>query len=421
MKGLFRTEALEYRQHAWLGGIQLIRPLSLTVLTVFVLVVATVVGAYLSIGEYTRKARLSGYLVPDRGVIRLLPAQAGTVVERHAVEGQTVRRGDVLFVLSVDRTTLSGDTESAVKESLDARQRSLRSAAQQQTQLLQAQRAGHEQQLSDLRRELEQMVAEAALHRERLALAQQSLARFESLRADNFVSQAQVQTKSEEVLGLRVQAQALERQRAAKLREIGALEAQLRELPLRALAQQGEIERSLALLSQETAESEARRSIVVRAPHDGVLAAVLADAGTKRFAAFRVGEPRACARAIAGASVRTVERGRLRAAGPIRAAALSGVSVPEVRSSRGPRRAGFARAAAGERAGGLAARECARQSGPAEPMYRITVALEHQVVQAYGQPQSLTPGMQLDADVLLDRRRLIEWIFEPVLGVAGRV
>jgi membrane fusion protein len=29
--------------------------------------------------------------------------------------------------------------------------------------------------------------------------------------------------------------------------------------------------------------------------------------------------------------------------------------------------------------------------------------------------------MQLEADVMLDRRRLIEWIFEPVLSVARRV
>ena len=29
--------------------------------------------------------------------------------------------------------------------------------------------------------------------------------------------------------------------------------------------------------------------------------------------------------------------------------------------------------------------------------------------------------MQLEADVLLERRRLIEWIFEPLLGLAGRV
>ena len=56
-----------------------------------------------------------------------------------------------------------------------------------------------------------------------------------------------------------------------------------------------------------------------------------------------------------------------------------------------------------------------------EPLYRITVQLDRQDVPAYGAPQSLAPGMQLDADVLLDRRRLIEWIFEPVLGIAGRV
>ena len=57
----------------------------------------------------------------------------------------------------------------------------------------------------------------------------------------------------------------------------------------------------------------------------------------------------------------------------------------------------------------------------AEPLYRITVTLDRQSVPAYGQAQPLAPGMQLEADVVLDRRRLIEWIFEPVLGIAGRV
>ncbi len=58
---------------------------------------------------------------------------------------------------------------------------------------------------------------------------------------------------------------------------------------------------------------------------------------------------------------------------------------------------------------------------PAEPMYRITVALDRQSVSAYGEEQPLAAGMQLEADVLLDRRRLIEWIFEPVLSVTGRI
>ena len=44
-----------------------------------------------------------------------------------------------------------------------------------------------------------------------------------------------------------------------------------------------------------------------------------------------------------------------------------------------------------------------------------------QQMPAYGALQPLAPGMQLEADVLLERRRLIEWLFEPVLGMVGRV
>jgi membrane fusion protein len=51
----------------------------------------------------------------------------------------------------------------------------------------------------------------------------------------------------------------------------------------------------------------------------------------------------------------------------------------------------------------------------------VTVTLEQQHVMAYGREQPLAAGMQLEADVLLERRRLIEWLFAPVLGIAGRV
>jgi hypothetical protein len=60
-------------------------------------------------------------------------------------------------------------------------------------------------------------------------------------------------------------------------------------------------------------------------------------------------------------------------------------------------------------------------SQPIEPLYRVTVTLEQQHVMANGRAQPLVAGMQLEADVPLERRRLIEWLFAPVLGIAGRV
>jgi membrane fusion protein len=58
--------------------------------------------------------------------------------------------------------------------------------------------------------------------------------------------------------------------------------------------------------------------------------------------------------------------------------------------------------------------------GSREPMYRIKAALGSQAVAAYGRSEPLQSGMQLEADVLLDRRRLIEWIFDPLFSLAGR-
>ena len=419
MPKLFRPEVLESHRRDWLGSIQLMRPVSLAWLTGLVLCAGSLVAAYLTLGEYTRKARVTGYLIPDRGMIRLMAPQAATVVESHASEGRAVKRGDVLFVLAVGQATLSGDTQTAVQASLAARKRSLEDSARQRTALEQAQAQALGRQADDMRFELASISGEIDLQRQRLALAQQAQARLESLRGENFVSSAQVQTKAEELLGVKAQIQALERQRSTRLREIGVLESQRREDPLRARGLQGEIERELAAIAQQSAESEARQRIVVLAPQDGVLTGVLAEAGNTvipgvAMASLLPPDSRLQAHLFAPSSavgfVRQNQLVQLRyQAFPYQKFGHQAGSVAQV--SRSPLQAA--------ELAGLPLQTGA--TAGSEPLYRITVTLDRQTVAAYGQAQSLSPGMQLEADVLLDRRRLIEWLFEPVLGIAGRV
>ena len=421
MPSLFRPEVIEGRQQAWLGSIQLVRPVPLAVLTLMVVIIAGAVGGFLLEGRYTRKAHIAGYLVPDRGVLRLLPPQAGVVTESHVVEGRAVRRGDVLFVLSIDRATLSGDTQAAVQASLAVRSKSLHDASRQKVQLQQEQRAALDRQIEDMRHELAQMDTEAELQRQRLVLAQQATARLESLKNDNFVSAAQVQAKTEEMLGVRAQLQALSRQRTAHLREIGTLEAQRRELPLRSMAAMGEIERDLASLAQESAENEAKQRVVIRAPQDGVVTAVLAEPGhsvspASALASLLPADARLQAQLFAPSSavgfVRANQQVQLRyQAFPYQKFGHHAGQVLQV--SRTPLQAA--------ELAGLPLPEAMKGAASAEPLYRVTVDVDQQAVQAYGQAQPLEAGMQLEADVLLDRRRLIEWVFEPLLSVTGRI
>jgi len=55
-----------------------------------------------------------------------------------------------------------------------------------------------------------------------------------------------------------------------------------------------------------------------------------------------------------------------------------------------------------------------------EPLYQITVAIAEPFVFAYGRREALRPDMQVEGDVSVDRRRLIEWIVEPLIAAARR-
>lgn len=418
MRSLFRPEAVEAQQQHWLGRVQLVQPLSLTLLTVGALLVAVAVAAFLLLGQYTRKATADGVLVPDRGLIRLVPAAAGTVVERHAAEGQAVRAGEVLFVLALERSLLAPQAEAEVQRSLLERRRSLQQAAVQEQALVRSRQTALDRRLQALELELTQAESESALQRQRLALAEESLARLQSLEASQFISSAQVQAKTEELLGLRAAAQALARQRAALARERAELEGERSSLPLAAGGALAAIERELALLSRESAETDAERRLVIRAPQSGTVTAVLAEPGQSVTPASALAslvpegatlQAHLFAPSSAIGFVRPEQAVRLRfEAFPYQKFGHRPGRVVQV--SRTP----------------LAASELAALALPAvaaggEPMFRITVALDEPAPAPAAGAMPLGAGMRLQADVLLDRRRLVEWLFEPLLGLKGRV
>ncbi len=422
MGPLFRPEVAEAQRQNWLGQVQLVRPLSLSLLTAAVLVVLVLVLALLFLGEYTRKARIGGVLVPDLGVIRLVPPVQGRVLERHVQEGQAVRSGELMFVLALEGSTLSSDVQARVQRSLDERKRSLEDAARQQAQLADGEMLSLQRRLDEMKREAQQIEAEATLHRQRLALAQQSLERLESLSRDQFISPAQAQTKKEEVIGLQAQAQALERQGAALARDRALLEGEKRGLPVLLKSRQGAIERDLAALAREAAEQDAVRQIVVRAPQDGTVSAVLAEAGQS------VSPASALATLVpAGAKLQAhlfAPSGAVGFVRPNQEVKLRFEAFPYqkfghqtghvLRVSRTP-------LAAPELAGLPLSGATAGGENPGEPLFRITVAMDASELRAFGSTQPLVAGMRMEADVLLERRRLIEWLFAPVLGLTSRI
>jgi membrane fusion protein len=413
---LFRPEALDAQRQHWLGGVQLVRPLALSWITAGVLCVLALLVVFMTLAQYTRKATAAGVLVPDRGLIRLVPSAAATVMERLVVEGQVVKAGDLLFVLAVERPLLSGEAQGQVRRSLEARRRSLADAALAQQSLTGTRVATLGRRMAALETEVAQLDAEAALQRQRLALAEQSLTRLQELQAERFISAAQVQAKSEEVIALRAAAQTLVRQRTALQRELAELEGERRAEPLLASGAVGGIRRDLAQADREAAEHEAEQRLLVRAPQSGTVSTLLADVGQSVSPASALAtlvpegavlQAQLYAPSRAVGFVQPGQPVRLRfEAFPYQKFGQQQAHVLHV--SRTPLAASELAALALSSGGG--------SGGASEPMFRITVALD-------GPPVAgpLSAGMRLQADVLLERRRLVEWLFEPLLGLRSRL
>ena len=409
---LFRPEVIEAQRQQWLGNVQLVRPLALSWLVAGAVCTVAAVGVFLNLAEYTRKATVSGVVTPDRGLMRLMPAAVGTVAERRVAEGQTVQAGDVLFVVAVDRAWLGADAQGLVRRSLDERRRSLGDAARAQEKLAAARLQALDRRLVALRSELGQLDAEAGLQQQRLALAQQGLTRLQALQADQFISAAQVQAKAEEVLALRGAASALSRQRDALLRDRAEIDGERQALPLATGNAVGGLERELSQVNRDAAEQDAEQRLVVRAPQAGIVSTVLAEPGQS------VSPASALATVVpAGATLQAQLYAPSSAIGFVQAGQTVRLRYEAFPYQKFGQQLGHVTqvSRAPLTAGELAALALPAVGAGGEPLFRITVALA-----ALPAGMQLAAGMRMQADVVLEKRRLIEWLFEPLLGLRHR-
>lgn len=414
---LFRPQVLREQQTQWLGTILLKpRPAHRWFAACAALITAVIVSILFS-ASYTKKARVNGWLVPREGMVRVFAPRAAVATRLLVREGDEVSMGQALLALSTEEQSAAlGDTQAHAAHTLETQRASLDAEKERTEQLFRQQRASLTERIAATESEQRHMEQEIALQKSRLDLARQSELRLGELQARGFISAQQVQTAAEAGLEQAGKLRSLERALISLGRERSALEGERQDLPLKLAAQHALIARGLAGMSRELAEVEARRELLIGAPHDGTVTAIHASVGD----AVNPGSPLlsivprgATLEAHLYASSRSIGFVRVRQAVLLRYQAYPyqkfghyrGVITSISRTGIGP----------AERPAQFAAEGSAGQ-----PLYRITVALARQDISAYGAPVPLQSGMQLDADVILERRRLIEWVLEPVFTLTGK-
>lgn len=410
---LFRREALDARRGQWLGAISLAQPLRTWLLTAFAVFAATLVILFLVFGSYSRRTRVTGQLVPEQGMATVLAPATGVLSRLEVSEGGRVQAGQTLAVVTVPRATVSGgDTLLALEERMERRARGLEDAHAARLRLIEAQDKGLASQHAAARRELAQIEREIETRREQVRLAQELLERLRALRAQRYVSELQLRQQEAVALEQLGEMQVLERQALSSRRLLAQLEQAMRELPSQRESAEAVHRRELAQLEQEGVEILSRGELAVTSPVQGVVSAQLFKPGQ----AVQAGQP--LMSVLPG-------DGRLEAELLVPSRAIGFISPGDtvlLRYQAYPyQKFGHHRGEVARISRSTVGTASAVEGGAGESFYRVSVALERQAVTAYGRQEALKPGMQLDADVLGERRSLVEWVLEPLYSVQGTV
>lgn len=134
---LFRSEVLDARQTQWLGTVILAPRASFRLFTIVGLIAAAATIALLCLGQFTRTARVNGWLLPQEGVVRVQAPRPGIVGSLDVQEGAEVRKGDRLLTLSDElQSTRLGPTQAQITQRLGERRASMAEERSQQQRLL---------------------------------------------------------------------------------------------------------------------------------------------------------------------------------------------------------------------------------------------------------------------------------------------
>jgi membrane fusion protein len=239
------------------------------------------------------------------------------------------------------------------------------------------------------------------------------LERGETIAAKGFLSRRELESRRSAALASEQELAGQRRQQASIEGDIADAKARLAAIPLEMEAARSEAQSAAATLEQRTAESEARRLQFVVAPVAGRVAAV----------PVSIGQP-----AAAGSTVAVIlpEGGRLeaellapsRAIGFVKPGQHVALSLQAFPYQRFGTVAGTVRSVSSTV---LAPNEVPIQGiNVQEPVFRIRVALSRETMQAYGEMIPMQPGMLVSAQIVFDRRNLLEWLFDPIYAVGRR-
>ena len=410
---LFRHEVVDFQEiERQFGRAILLQPISLKVITWLLVSVVALSLFLLVVGQYSRKATVSGYLIPSVGTAKIFALQRGTITKVDVTEGQEVQEQQPLLTIDTTQISATGeDVNAAILRTLLGQRDELNSQIAGETQRQASERQRLTLLIQGAKDEIAQLEGKIPLQQERIKIIESLVASVAKLEAKGIVTTVEFKRRQSEALDLKQNLNSLRQQLAARQNQLTDTQYTLNQLPI-VIAEKIQLLRNeLSSVEQRISEINGRRAFVIRAPITGRVSALQASPG-------KIAEPNQLQLEIIPASTLKAEL-----LVPSRSIGFVRVGQPVgIRYDAFPyQNFGRYKGTITEISHNILTRSDVSSGFITleEPVYRVTAALDRQDISAYGKSMPLQAGMLLKGDVILDKRSLMQWVLDPLLSIKG--
>lgn len=406
---LFRPEVFEYRKDRLHGVVNLAVPISWQLVgSLFFIIVATAI-LFLSLAGYSRIETVAGVIVPEGGIVRIVPTRAGTVATLAVKTGDVVKQGQALATIQTGENLAGGAASDQILKALDNQERLIASQEQQIAASAEANQRQLRARISGLQADVAGLASQIDVQKKLVESAHRELALAQEIAGRGFVSRRDILQREETYLNRQQQLTQLRQRIAGQEAAIDEAQASILQSGAAAGVQIAALAPQKSDIAQRRTSAEVADSYRLSAPVAGIVAALTVRPG-------QAISPQSEIMAI------VPNASRLRAELYVPSSAIGFLKLGQDVSLG-------IDAFPHQRFGTLPAQVTsiatapvtqADAKGDSRGVYIVSVSLQRETVAAYGKREPLLAGMSLTARVTTERQSLIKWLFEPLFAIGGR-
>lgn len=411
-KQLFRPEAVRHSTRRLEGDVIVVTPLATWLLGLVTFAVLFAVVVFAASAHYSKKETVRGWLVPEAGAVRIIAPQGGVIDELVIEPGTIVQQGQQIARVSLSVASRTGDAGTELLTTIENQYVAMSYQFEAAEERLDAEEARLKQQRSNIELEQQTLAIQVEAMEGRLREAKDTREWARKNLEEGITSRQDYENWNAVVLNHEADKLALERSNAQFRTQLADIDQQLAAIKPQRKAARADLLSAQAQLNERKAQTQSQNEYFVTSSVDGVIDAITVKPGQSIPTGGTVailtpdGSPLIAEMYVPSRAAGFIQPGQ--------AVSLKYDAFPYQRFGTG---IGEVK----EVSRTILTPEEVQLAGIQfrEPVFRVRAELDSNQVIAYGDFVPLRSGMMLSADIVIDRRNLLEWLLDPLYS-AGR-